>query len=83
MQKQNLTKNPYCIIVETCGGLNKLEELQQHDLEELFRRSSHILLHYFEATPMNDEATGMVMPEQNQDAYQFNAPSNANPNFQF
>ena len=88
MQHRGLARNPYAVIVETCDGLDLLENLQHHSLEELFIRSSRILREFFEAVPVSDTGVGVEAPEQlaNNQGFSFNMnqanPPNNGYNFQ-
>ena len=41
--------NPYARIVEECGGIDKLETLQRHDNQSIYRRAVGLLKEYFDA----------------------------------
>jgi importin subunit alpha-1 len=49
--------NPYCDLVEECGGLDQLEALQRHDNEEVYDKSVRVLREYFESEPVDSGAT--------------------------
>jgi len=60
--------NAFCDIVESCGGLDSIEELQQHENEEIYEKSVQILQKYFDSE--EDEDAGMV-PQVNANTDQF------------
>jgi len=60
--------NKYADIVEECGGLDTLEELQRHENEEVYDKSVKILQAYFESE--EDDGMGMA-PEVDESTGQF------------
>ena len=42
------TENAYAVIVEQCDGLEKLELLQNHQNEKIFKKAYDIIENYFE-----------------------------------
>jgi hypothetical protein len=48
-------ENWYCNIIEECGGLNKLEELQDDENEEVYAKAVRILECYFEVEGDEEE----------------------------
>jgi len=60
--------NQYADLVEECGGLDILEDLQRHENEEIYEKSVRLLQEYFES----EEDDGMGMnPEVDQNTGQF------------
>jgi len=55
--------------IEECGGLDKIEDLQQHENESLYNKSLQIIEAYFGA----EEGDDGVEPAANADAFEFNA----------
>ncbi|CAG5127716.1 unnamed protein product [Candidula unifasciata] len=56
-----------CQIIEECGGLDKIEGLQNHENEEIYKLAYEIIDTYF-----NDEAEEeSLLPEASQEGYQF------------
>lgn len=57
--------------IEECGGLDKIEDLQQHDNVDVYRMSFHIIDTYFNDDMNRDD--NMLLPEQCQEGFQFNS----------
>lgn len=51
---RGLASNPYTDILETCGALDKLEELQSHEFEEIYARAVRILERFFSVETVED-----------------------------
>jgi len=45
-----------CQVIEECGGLDKIEQLQNHENEDIYRLAFEIIDHYFSANT-DDEGT--------------------------
>jgi len=76
--------NAYADIVEECGGLDTLEELQRHENEEVYDKSVNILQNYFESE--EDDGMGMAPTvDQNNGQFSFGSsnPSAAAGQFNF
>jgi len=58
--KTRTSTNPYCQHIESCGGLDNLEKLQQHKNEEIYQKSIAVLEAYFAA----EEEDQNVAPNQ-------------------
>ncbi|KXJ23741.1 importin subunit alpha-7 [Exaiptasia diaphana] len=65
--KQEGKPNPYAIMVEEAYGLDKIEFLQGHDNEEIYRKAFEIIENYFGA----DEEDEKLMPTTDADATQY------------
>lgn len=61
--------NKYAEIVEECGGVDQIENLQRHDNEEIYKKSVQILQTYFESEEEEDEAS--LAPKVSASANQF------------
>jgi importin subunit alpha-1 len=63
--------NPFATIIESAGGLDKIEALQQHPNEDVYEKAMHILQTYYEAEGEDEN----LAPEATQGQYAFGAPS--------
>lgn len=63
--------NQFAVMVEEAYGLDKIEFLQSHDNEEIYRKAFEIIEYYFSGEDEDDK----IMPgiDQNSDQYQFGA----------
>nr|XP_054753768.1 importin subunit alpha-7-like [Lytechinus pictus] len=78
--KDTGTPNKYALLVEECGGLDKIEFLQSHENREIYQRAFEIIEHYFSA----DEEDEKIVPEVNAEAQQYNFnPQNNAQGFEF
>ena len=53
----NGTANPYALRIEECGGLDKIEYLQGHQNEKIYKKTFQIIETYFSA---EEEDTGLM-----------------------
>jgi importin subunit alpha-1 len=75
----NTDENPYARLVEEAGGLDKLEELQNHPSEEIYKKAVDILEKFYQA----EEDDQNVAPRVNQLApgqFAFGVAPNTAPN---
>ncbi|XP_067947792.1 importin subunit alpha-7-like [Watersipora subatra] len=70
-ESRHLGHNPYALMVEECGGLDKLEYLQTHASQDIYKKSYSIIDKYFSHD--ETEAADLV-PEQNQQQFTFGLP---------
>lgn len=66
--------NQFAVMVEEAYGLDKIEFLQSHDNEEIYRKAFEIIEYYFSGD--NDDEKLMPGIDQNADQYQFCAGVN-------
>ncbi|KAL8563158.1 Importin subunit alpha-6 [Nucella lapillus] len=74
--------NPYAVSIEECYGLDKIEYLQSHENQEIYRKSFEIIETYFS----NEDEDKVLAPslDQGGQQFQFGAEENTPPQgFQF
>eukprot|EP00727_Mastigamoeba_balamuthi_P011092 m51a1_g6605 putative protein (538) ;mRNA; f:8864-10990 len=52
--KMGTSENPYANVVEECGGLDKLEELQNHENSTIYEKSVELLEEFFDAAEASE-----------------------------
>jgi HEAT repeat protein len=82
-KKDNETDNKYADFVEECGGLDKLEELQRHENEQIYEKSVHLLKEYFEGDEEETDMAPAVDATNNQFAFGMAQNAAATPQFAF
>ena len=65
----NNDTNPYTAFVDEAEGLDKLEQLQQHNNEDVYKKTEHILENYF---PLEEDAAD-IADSSAQNQFQFGA----------
>ena len=76
------TTNPYTTFVDEAEGLDKLEQLQNHSNEDVYKKAVNILEHYF---VLDDEEDVQLAPETGAQGFQFGVqqPPAAQGGYQF
>ena len=62
------SQNPYTTFVDEAEGLDKLEQLQNHNNEDVYKKAMHILETYF---GLDDEEDEQLAPEAGQQGFVF------------
>jgi len=58
-------------MLEECGGLDLIEDLQRHENEEIYDKAVNILKNYFESEEGDEEEDASLKPSLNNNASQF------------
>lgn len=72
-QKITTRPNPYAMMIEECGGLDKIEYLQSHENRDIYYKSFYIIEQYFG----NEEEDTRVAPSEENNQYNFNPDQSA------
>jgi len=78
-EKMHSSFNPYCQVIESCGGLDNLEKLQSHKTDEIYQKSIALLENYFGAEEDQNVAPNFA---NNNNTFQFGSNASA-LNFSF
>ena len=73
---QNNCTNPYTAFVDEAEGLTKLEQLQTHSNEDVYKKAVHILETYFS---LEDDDDTQLAPESTQQGFVFQGGQPAGP----
>jgi hypothetical protein len=81
-------RNYVAVQVEECGGLDKIEQLQEHESEDVYQRSQDLLRDFFAAAESADDGNlGVQAPAAQANGFSFNvqpmAPAVAAGGFAF
>lgn len=66
--------NKYAVMVEECGGLDKIEYLQSHENPEIYQRAYNLIEKYFGTDDTDTNINPVVDPSNQQ--FQFNVAQN-------
>lgn len=73
--------NNVSLAIEECGGLDKIEELQEHPKDQIYNKAYHIVESFFSEQGRED---GIVIAEStSDDKFIFSAPDSASGTFSF
>jgi len=67
------------LLIEECGGLEPLEELQKHDNDSIQKSAYDIIDTFFQAE--SEEEESMIEPSASASSYQFSAPGSSGTQF--
>jgi importin subunit alpha-2 len=76
--KQRSVANPYTVIIEECYGLDKIEFLQNHENQEIYRKAYEIIQRHFGSDDGEDTNIAPSVEEGAQQ-YQFDLGQNKQP----
>jgi len=68
-------ENRYCDIIEECGGLDKIENLQRHENNEIYEKSVQLIQKYFGSIEEDDEMA--LAPSESATKFSFGAQSSS------
>eukprot|EP01129_Flabellula_baltica_P003918 TRINITY_DN1365_c0_g1_i1.p1 TRINITY_DN1365_c0_g1~~TRINITY_DN1365_c0_g1_i1.p1 ORF type:complete len:531 (-),score=138.49 TRINITY_DN1365_c0_g1_i1:68-1609(-) len=61
--KSGIEANPFGELFEKARGLDKLEDLQEHDQDSIYKKSVHLMDRYFETEEQVDEDNNINIPQ--------------------
>ena len=70
------SQNPYTTFVDEAEGLDKLEQMQTHQNEDVYKKAMHILETYF---GIDDEEDDAIAPEATQQGFVFQGQQQQQP----
>jgi len=80
LSKETGKENPFAVEVEECFGLDKIEYLQQHENEEIYRKAYKIIVTFFRDEDEENADDINIAPDSTTDHYAFgggvSAPEN-------
>eukprot|EP00455_Lapot_gusevi_P047781 TRINITY_DN6511_c0_g3_i1.p1 TRINITY_DN6511_c0_g3~~TRINITY_DN6511_c0_g3_i1.p1 ORF type:complete len:532 (+),score=234.59 TRINITY_DN6511_c0_g3_i1:88-1683(+) len=79
-EKKGLPRNEYTVLVEECGGVDTLEQLQELEDEDIFVKASQVITNYFGGEPVGED--DVLKPATTSTGFTFSVNSNNN-NFSF
>uniref|UniRef100_A0A915KAU0 Importin subunit alpha n=1 Tax=Romanomermis culicivorax TaxID=13658 RepID=A0A915KAU0_ROMCU len=69
-QQLDKNQNPYAVLIEECGGLDKIEFLQQHENMEIYLKAYDLIEKFF-GSANEDNEDKMLAPDVDDDLKQF------------
>jgi len=76
LAKQNGCPNPFSVVIEECYGLDKIEFLQNHENQEIYRKAYEIIQRYFGSDDVDD--ANIVSPRVDEAAQEYMFDSGQN-----
>jgi len=73
MTKENSGGNKYVEIIEECGGVDQIENLQRHDNEDIYKKSVSILQTYFDSEEEGEDQS--LAPKASSEGFSFGSDS--------
>jgi len=76
LAKQNSCPNPFSVIIEECYGLDKIEFLQNHENQEIYRKAYDIIQRYFGSDDVDDTSAVCPRVDEASQEYMFDSGQN-------